>query len=86
MSKKLHLMPSQIGMKRCCHVTKLYQQDLSPDIVLCHVQVPEDFDPSVLCPVDTSNQRLFEREFPETFLERWLQLRTKASPSSAHKN
>lgn len=39
------------------------------------LQVPDDFDPSILHPVATEPKQAFIREFAEAFLERWLILR-----------
>ena len=39
------------------------------------MQVPADFDASVLLPVDDSDKKLFIKGFLDAFLERWLILR-----------
>lgn len=44
-----------------------------------HVQVPADFDPSVLQPVDYEDKHTLMRTFADGFLERWLNLRLGVS-------
>ena len=50
------------------------------------MQVPEDFDPGVLHPVNTASKHMFRKEYPDSFLERWLVLRSQVGPhlSSSH--
>lgn len=43
------------------------------------VQVPADFDASVLLPVDDSEKKLFIKGFLDSFLERWLVLRCEVT-------
>lgn len=43
-------------------------------------QIPEDFDPSVLPPVEYDDKTsVFMRNLSEAFMERWLTLRCKVS-------
>lgn len=45
------------------------------------MQVPDDFDMSILRPVNYENKASFTRTFGDAFLERWLVLRLAVSPT-----
>lgn len=42
------------------------------------LQVPEDFDPSLLLPLDFTDKKAFVRSLCDAFMDRWLVLRCQA--------